>query len=279
MLIDGDLGSARSDQIVKTFEEYFDAQNNNTVANEPVPKPVPQPVPTPNPAASKPSEVQAVEAPQVITGPKIQRGSIDVGSDKNIGGVCFFNSPDVFYICTADKIPLFEDILMKSQEASPGIVDPAIGTCVLGNDDDSCWYRGEIIKLSGDKTMATLFLIDYGKELTSDVANLRPLPQELHAHPGLVVKVHLRGIKPTTRDTWSDAERDGAILVLDVGGQTMFELSNVTHEAEAGMFHVDMIDSEGNDVADFMIQTGCAAAVEVDLSGKIDCIKDAFVIV
>ena len=45
-----------------------------------------------------------------------------------------------------------------------------------------------IVYDSSDKTMATLFLIDYGKEISCPVTELKPLPSDLK-DPGLVVKV------------------------------------------------------------------------------------------
>ena len=75
--------------------------------------------------------------------------------------------------------------------------------------------------------------------------------------PGLVVKVALRGIKPGKGDTWSDGERDGAIIVLDVGGETMFTFLNVG-KPEDGVYSIDMIDADQNDIAQFLVDTGCA---------------------
>ena len=84
---------------------------------------------------------------------------------------------------------------------------------------------------------------------------LKPLPMDVQ-DPGRVVKVALRGIRPGKGDTWSDGERDGAIIVLDVGGETMFTFLNVG--IAEGVFNIDMIDSEENDIAQFLVDTGCA---------------------
>ena len=161
-----------------------------------------------------------------IQGPIIQRGTLEEGNNKVQGGVCFFDCPDEFCVCPSDKLDLFSSILEKSQEDVHGTVDPAIGSCVLALDDETCWYRAEITNLSADRMTAGLFLIDYGKDITTEVATLRPPPQELHKYPGLVVKVKLRGIKPANGEVWIDADRDAAILVLDVGGQTVFEFNH-----------------------------------------------------
>ena len=269
MLIGGEVGVKREDKIVKTFEEIFDLPNNN------VSKPVVEDNKNIAPVAEpKPEEVKVQEPPIVktkaksIQGPIIPRGSLKEGSNKVQGGVCYLERPDVFYVCPTDMVELFPTILEKSQEDVPGTVDPVIGSCVLALDEETCWYRAEITSLSSDKMTATLFLIDYGKEVTTEVVNLRPLPAELHKYPGLVVKVKLRGIKPANGEAWTDVDRDAAVLVLDVGGQTLFEFQNV--KKEEGEVTLDLMDTDGNDVADFMIQTGCALPSNEDLSGNLN---------
>ena len=267
LLIGGEVGIKREDTIVKTFEDIFDLTNKN----------VPEPVVDDNKniaPAPEPKKAEVIEEPLIvktkpksIQGPNIPRGTLEEGSNKVQGGVCFFDCPDVFYVCSTDKVELFTSILEKSQEDVPGSVDPVIGSCVLALDDETCWYRAEITSLSADKMTASLFLIDYGKELTSEVANLRPLPSELHKYPGLVVKVKLRGIKPNNGESWTDADKDASIIVLDVGGQTLFEFQNV--KKEEGEVSLDLMDTDGNDVADFMIQTGCAQPINDDLSGNL----------
>ena len=46
----------------------------------------------------------------------------------------------------------------------------------------------------------------------------------------------------------------------------MFEFQNVIKEE--GAIILDLMDTDGNDVADFMIQTGCAQPLNEDLSGN-----------
>merc|ERR1719312_1572947 len=263
LLIGGEVGIKREDKIVKTFEEIFDLTNKNV--SEPVVDDNKNIAPEPKKTEVKEEPPIIKAKPKSIQGPSIPRGTLEERSNKVQGGVCFFDCPDVFYVCSTDMVELFTSILEKSQEDVPGTVDPVIGSCVLALDDETCWYRAEITSLSADKMTTSLFLIDYGKELTSEVANLRPLPSELHKYPGLVVKVKLRGIKPINGETWTDADRDAAVIVLDVGGQTLFEFQNV--KKEEGEVTLDLMDTDGNDVADFMIQTGCAQPINEDLSG------------
>ena len=274
LLIEGEVGIKREDEIVKTFEDIFDLANNNVpksvlddnknIAHETVPE---VKIKAPVQAVKEEEVVKTATVPKPIRGPVIPRGSLEDGNNQAQGGVCYFERPDEFYVCSNDMVELFSAILEVSQEEVAGSVDPVLGTCVLALDDETCWYRAEITNLSSDKMSASLFLIDYGKEVTSEVVNLRPLPQELHSHHGLVVKVKLRGIKPGNGSAWTDADRDAATLILDVGGATTFFFKNV--KKEEGEITLDLMDTDGNDVADFMIQTGCALpANEEDLSGK-----------
>ena len=264
LLIGGEVGVEREDTFVKTFEEIFDLTKHDV--HEPVVDANKNIAPGPDSKQAKVEEQPVAKTQAKSTkGPIITRGTLEEGNNKVQGGVCFFECPDEFYVCPTDKIALFSSILEKSQVDVFGTVDPVIGSCVLALDDETCWYRAEITNLSADKMTASLFLIDYGKDITTEVANLRPLPEELHKYPGLVVKVKLRGIKPVNGEVWTDADRDAAILVLDVGGQTMFEFQNV--KKEKGSITLDLMDTDGNDVADFMIQTGCAYPWNEDLSG------------
>merc|ERR1719322_1858776 len=208
----------------------------------------------PTPVSERSPATALVSVP--ITGPIIPRGSLESGSNDVQGGVCFFESPKVFFVCPSSCLEMFTSILEKSQEEVPGSVNPVVGTCCLALDDDTCWYRGEILSVTPDKKMATLFLIDYGKEVVSEVAKLKPLAADMTV-PGLVVKVMLRGVKPADGEKWQEAERDGSVIVLDVGGETIFSFKNVQNVD--GVCHVDLEDLEGNDVAQFMIETGCAA--------------------
>jgi len=262
LLVDSELGVRREDVLAKSVEELMISKSNAQESIQPTP---PQNVPeeavplqgeakVPTPVSEKSPATALVSVP--ITGPIIPRGSLESGSNDVQGGVCFFESPRVFFVCPSSCLDMFTSILEKSQEEVPGSVNPVVGTCCLALDDDTCWYRGEILSVTPDKKMATLFLIDYGKEVVSEVAKLKPLAADMTV-PGLVVKVMLRGVKPADGEKWQEAERDGSVIVLDVGGETIFSFKNVQNVD--GVCHVDLEDLEGNDVAQFMIETGCAA--------------------
>ena len=75
------------------------------------------------------------------------RGSLDATNQDLTGGVCYFESPSQFYVCAMDKIDSFSTILEKSQADVAGKVNPVLGTCCLALDDETCWYRAEIISL------------------------------------------------------------------------------------------------------------------------------------
>jgi len=262
LLVDSELGVRREDVLAKSVEELMISKSNAQESIQPTP---PQNVPeeavplqgeakVPTPVSEKSPATALVSVP--ITGPIIPRGSLESGSNDVQGGVCFFESPKVFFVCPSSCLDMFTSILEKSQEEVPGSVNPVVGTCCLALDDDTCWYRGEILSVTPDKKMATLFLIDYGKEVVSEVVKLKPLAADMTV-PGLVVKVMLRGVKPADGEKWQEAERDGSVIVLDVGGETIFSFKNVQNVD--GVCHVDLEDLEGNDVAQFMIETGCAA--------------------
>ena len=201
------------------------------------------------PTKAKPAVEQVVPA-----GPKIPRGVLPV-NNTTVAGVCFLETPDKFYVCPSTCIEQFMSILSSAQSAPPGLVSPVVGSSCLAMDED-CWYRAEMVKLSADKTKATLFLLDYGKTVQAPLSTLRPIPSDLATTPGLVYLVTLRGVKPGDIK-WSSDEIAGALLVLDVGGETQFRVKNVEEDKEYKTI-VSMEDLEGNDVADLMVETGIA---------------------
>lgn len=257
LLIENGIGMKREDKIVATFEEL------SSTASAQVSPPIKEPEVAPEAKTEAVKEVVNDVPAAPVTGPVVKRGALELGSNNVRGGVCYFDNPNTFYVCPESVIERFVEILEKSQAENPGKVNPVLGTCCLALDEGTCWYRAEITSLSNDKVTATLFLIDYGKEITAEVDKLKPLPLDLQ-DPGLVVKVALRGIRPGKGDTWSDGERDGAIIVLDVGGETMFTFLNVG--IAEGVFNIDMIDSEENDIAQFLVDTGCACFDKLSVS-------------
>jgi len=268
LLVESELGVRREDVIAQSIEGLIVSKSSVQESTKPssekvttAPSDVAPPTAVSEAKAPAPVPVPETKATGPVTGPIIPRGSLESGSNDVQGGVCFFESPNVFFVCPSSCLDSFTSILEKSQEEVPGSVDPVVGTCCLALDDDTCWYRGEIVSVTPDKKVATLFLIDYGKEVVNEVAKLKPLGADMTV-PGLVVKVKLRGVKPGDGDKWQEAERDGSVIVLDVGGETIFWFRNVQNVD--GLCHVDLEDMEGNDVAQFMIETGCAAEDAVE---------------
>eukprot|EP00092_Neocalanus_flemingeri_P017001 GFUD01018388.1.p1 GENE.GFUD01018388.1~~GFUD01018388.1.p1 ORF type:complete len:535 (-),score=202.29 GFUD01018388.1:42-1646(-) len=198
------------------------------------------------------SPVQFTPAPL-----SVPRGVLAPGSEV-VACVCYLETPAVFYICPLTSVDQFTNILTTTQNCPSGQVSPTLGMCCLAKDED-CWYRAEIVQLGEDNTTATLFLLDYGKTVQSNMASLRPLPKEMETVPGLVYKVNLKGIKPVGKD-WSEDQIGGAEIVLDVGNDaTQFNVKVVEVDS-SGEICVSMKDSEGTDVATLMIETEIAAA-------------------
>ena len=111
--------------------------------------------------------------------------------------------------------------------------------------------------MGSDKTKANVFLLDYGKIIEQPVQSLKPLPESLSSIPGLVVKVKLNNFQPGDCNTWSSAERDAALLALDVGGETIFSFKNVEPLKNGDGVSADLEDTDGNDLASFMVECGC----------------------
>ena len=176
------------------------------------------------------------------------------GNTDTIARVCFLESPDTFYVCSSLSLEMFMPILTACQSDIPGKVSPMVGSSCLAMDDD-CWYRAEIVNLSCDKISATLFLLDYGKTMACPVSSLRPMSSDLASTPGLVCKVTLRGVRP--RDSKWMEEIAGALLVLEVGGETQLKIKNVEVDEKLKTV-VSIEDMEGNDIAALMVETGIA---------------------
>jgi len=275
MMVEGGLVKAREDRMIETV--VANAKDEKIVATsasklspvntsnkavvtstlvvpeaktkvEPVSEPIkPKPV-------SEPAKAKSAADPVVPAGPKIPSGLLPI-NNTTVVGVCFLDTPDKFYVCPSTCIEQFMAILSSAQSAPPGLVSPEVGSSCLAMDED-CWYRAEMVKLTANKTMATLFLLDYGKTVQAPLSSLRPIPSDLATSPGLVCLVTLRGVKSGSTK-WSPEEIAGALLVLDVGGETQFKVKNVEVDEEYKTF-VSMEDLEGNDVADLMVETGIA---------------------
>ena len=202
-------------------------------------------------------ELKVVEEVIGVRGSVVPRGVLpEEGVER--AGVCHMtDSPDTFYICPSDKIDLYTQIRRKAQSVSlPGRVEPVLGSCCLARHGPE-FFRAEITGVSPDQTKVSLFLIDFGMNLTEEVANLKPLPEELSSEPGLVMKVTLRGVRPS-EETWSDAERDACLMLLDAGGNSTYNFYDVNYVED--MCFVNAEDSQGNDVASLMVETEAAAA-------------------
>merc|ERR1719158_779272 len=236
MLVEGGLGKAREDQLMFTDISKPSVENFALAPAVSAPE-------------SKVGNIEKKVSDDIAVGPKIPRGSLTASTTV---GVCFLDAPDKIYVCPSSSLQKFLDILGAAQEAPAGPVNPVVGTCCLAIDEE-CWYRGEVLKVSSDK--ATIFLLDYGKTVKIPVSSLRPLPGSLSTTPGLVSKVTLKGIKPQGKE-WSEDEITGAALIMDVGGETQFKITDVCVEDDVTA--VSLKDMDGNDVAGLMIETGLA---------------------
>jgi len=259
LLIEGGLARGREDKMVDL--------NTNTIGKDITTssKPTTSPSGEDVSASSVSTSVSRVSTPTLSTPDsppsvtlKIPRGVLPANTTI-IAGVCFLESPDTFYVCSSTCLELFMPILSACQSSTPGVVSPTVGSCCLAMDED-CWYRAEIVSLSSDKISATLFLLDYGKTIVCPVTSLRPISTDLASTPGLVCKVTLRGVRSREKK-WMEEEIAGALLVLDVGGETQFKIKNVEVDEELKTV-VSMEDMEGNDIAALMVETGIAEEME-----------------
>merc|ERR1719427_964434 len=249
LLVGGELAIARNDVLLKS-EEIL--KNDSQPSPKDETKPVVKSTDSVGPAILPPDLMSTVPATMAVSREVLSPGS------NVVAVVCYLESPDTFYICPTTSVDQFTAILTTTQDCPTGQVLPTLGSCCLAQDDD-CWYRAEIVKLSQGKTNAKVFLLDYGKTIQANVASLRPLPSEMTATPGLACKVSLKGIKPGGKE-WSDDEKGGAELVLDVGNDTIHFNVKVIELNNNGEPWVTMKDTEGNDVASLMVETGIAVA-------------------
>merc|ERR1719397_2014906 len=101
-----------------------------------------------------------------VTGPSVPRGEMPSEGVWS-AGVCYFTSPDTFYICPSERIALYTQIkALVNSSSLKGCVNPVLGTCCLVKHQQ-----------------VSLFLIDYGKSVVEDVCKLRPLSVEAAREP------------------------------------------------------------------------------------------------
>ena len=193
----------------------------------------------------------------VVRGPVVARGVMPEAG-VSAAGVCYLSeTPFTLYVCPAEQVQLYTRIRSQAQSASLlARVEPVLGTCCLVRHAGE-FFRAEITDISADGRCVHLFLIDYGKTVTEDVARLKPLPEDLSTEPGLVIKVTLRGVKPKG-GVWSAVDRDACQLLLDAGGSSYYQVYDVNYIGDR--CYVNMADIEGRDIASLMLETGAAAA-------------------
>ena len=163
-----------------------------------------------NPINTVKAKTEAKKLP--VVGAKAIRGKL-LMNETTVGGVCYIDDPVTFYVCpddrVADYIKIQEIIERKMTE---GEVEPVVGTCCLAQDEGT-WQRAEILPTT-DLPLVQLYLLDYGKIISANVSALRPLPADVEAFPGSVVKVKLPQLKPATGEKWTDDDQDSVILLL-----------------------------------------------------------------
>merc|ERR1719347_289513 len=198
-------------------------------------------------------DTKVLVPPKVLDLVKVPRGSLSIGS-KMMAVVCHLETPLIFYICPSTSLEDFANIFTLSQDCPPGMVCAIVGNCCLVQDnEDDCWYRGEITGVGDDKVI--LFLLDSGKTLSSSIHNLRPLTEALASVKGLVSKVNLKGVK-SKEDSWSTMAIDKAMHIFDVGNDvTMFKVKVVKIDSK-GELYVVMKNTDGKDIASVMVDEG-----------------------
>ena len=140
--------------------------------------------------------------------------------------VCHLDSPSSVFFCPDTKQDLFLEIManIQDQASESGSVVAEVGEVCLALQDQ-CYYRAEVIQLLPDKGSVRVFLLDDGHSLEVTVDSLKPLTRYL-GEPGLVVQAELAGLRPAAEE-WSAEEIEAAKLVLDVGGETQFDVEVV----------------------------------------------------
>ena len=180
------------------------------------------------------------------------------------GNICYFESPSCFYVCPLPHLDVINHVFEQCQSHHLlGRVAPVPGTSCLAPDDE-VYYRAEILSASPQQGLVSVFLVDYGKSMETEVEKLISLPEEFSQVPGLVIKARLRGVKPVGED-WSEKEKMTAEILMEVGSSKVFKMTDLKYVH--GECVTNITDVKGEDVAENMIKA--EAGVEDRLLGRI----------
>lgn len=191
---------------------------------------------------------------------RIARGSLDPDCSRFKALVCHLDSPSSLYLFPEAKQDLFLEIMTDIQGVSEsGSVVGSVGEACLVMQD-SCYFRAEIVELSADKGSVKVFLLDDGRSLDLKMDSLKPITCRLK-EPGMVLRAGLAGLGPAGND-WSPEEIEAACLMLDVGGETQFDVDVVT--IIDGKLNVKLTDSDGVNVAELLVEMGFGVSIPVN---------------
>lgn len=148
------------------------------------------------------------------------------------------NKPEEFWVQKEKDIDAIEGLQEKLLEAENyGKIDEIKEglLCAAKYPDDEQWYRGKIVKHSGNETV--VLFIDYGNSATC--TEIRELPKEIASFGAFAKKCSLQ--LPSTSDDWSQTafddfcniSGDGAVaLLLDVLEENDTAVVNLFFERE-----------------------------------------------
>ena len=209
-------------------------------------------------------QIKEAETVEDVVGPVLRRIVLPE-SDVVEGNICYYESPSCFYVCPLAHLNLITHVFEQCQSQHVlGRVTPVPGTACLA-PDDGVYYRAEIISVTPEQGLASVFLVDYGKSLETEVEKLIRLPEEFTELPGLVIKARLRGVKPAGED-WSEMEKVTAEILMEVGSTKVFQMTDLKYVHGECVTNIN--DTEGRDISEYMIKVG--AGVEDMLLGRID---------
>ena len=211
-------------------------------------------------------DVQEIKEVEYV-GPVLPKISLPE-SDVVEGNICYFESPSCFYVCPLSHLDRIKLVFEQCQSHHLlGRVAPVPGTSCLAPDDD-VYYRAEILSASPEQGLVSVFLVDYGKSMETEVEKLISLPEEFSQVPGLVIKARLRGVKPSGEE-WSEKEKATAEILMEVGSSKVFKMNDLKYVH--GECVTNITDVKGRDVAENMIKAG--AGVEDRLLGRISDVE------